>query len=262
MRKNRYTYVNFFIYFIISTLLALLWVRPLGEFSNTEKFMENLHINNRQVEEKQIQNNIPSQTSIILEDVPFTAQAPTWNWEDIIYQEWCEEASMLMSIFWSRDEDITMETAHAEILNIYNFEKTIYGDFLDISIYDTARVLNEYFSFTQYKVIENITKDDIIESIKRWNIVIIPAFWRDLNNIHYTPPGPIPHMLVIIWYDPEKKEFITNDPWTINGKQYPYNEDVLYNAIWVYPSNKGGVSPPNLTEKRKKAGIEIQKEKS
>lgn len=78
--------------------------------------------------------------------------------------------------------------------------------------------MQKYFSFDRYEVMEDIGKNDIIESLRNGNIVLVPAYGRDLHNKNYTPPGPIPHMLVIIGYDPAKKEFVTNDPGTKDGK--------------------------------------------
>ena len=63
-------------------------------------------------------------------------------------------------------------------------------------------------------------------------------------------------MLVIIGYDPDKKEFITNDPGTKNGGSYRYNEEVLYNAIWDYPTSEIDTVVP---EKKEKAMLVIQK---
>lgn len=192
-----------------------------------------------------------------LQDVPFTSQAPYGNWSDIIYEEWCEEASMLMAVYWSMGHNLTSEIVNNEIKKISEFEKGIFGVFHDTSINDTAKTMEKYFSFNKYTTREDIKKADMIQSLKNGHILLVPAYGRDLHNKNYTPPGPIPHMLVIIWYDSLKKEFITNDPGTKYGKSFRYNEDTLFNAIWTYPTSKTKPIPPIHLEKRKKSMIEI-----
>lgn len=106
--------------------------------------------------------------------------------------------------------------------------------------------MREYFSFHRYEMRENITKSDMIESLRDDSLVLVPLFGRELGNKYYTPPGPIPHMLVITGYDPVKKEFITNDPGTKYGEGYRYGEDTLFDAIWTYPTTQSGSIPPAL----------------
>ena len=103
-----------------------------------------------------------------------------------------------MAIYWSRDVKLTTDIAYEEIGKIANFEKELFGFFNDTSIYDTIKIMEKYFSFTKYVLKENITKADIIQSLNNDNVVIVPVYGRDLKNKNYTPPGAIPHMLVII----------------------------------------------------------------
>jgi dihydropteroate synthase len=43
-------------------------------------------------------------------------------------------------------------------------------------------------------------------------------------------------MVVVLGYDIPKNIFIVNDPGTRFGKNYEYNMDLLYNAIYSYPT--------------------------
>ena len=52
-----------------------------------------------------------------------------------------------------------------------------------------------------------------------------------LKNPYYTQPGPERHKVVIIGYDPDNKEFITNDPGTRRGADYVYDGALLWDAI-------------------------------
>lgn len=158
----------------------------------------------------------PKKSSLI-NDVPFTPQAPFANWSDIVYEEGCEEASMLMAIYWARGNLLTSEIANKEIRKISEFERGELGISHDTSVYDTAKIMEKYFSFHGYGIQEDIQKADIFQSLENNGIVMIPVYGRKLLNKNFTPPGPIPHMLIITGYDSAKKQFITNDPGTKYG---------------------------------------------
>lgn len=57
-----------------------------------------------------------------IQGVPFTPQAPFMNWGDLVYEEGCEEASMLMAVYWSRNKPLTSDIANEEIKRISDFE--------------------------------------------------------------------------------------------------------------------------------------------
>ncbi len=210
-----------------------------------------------EVENKKIITPI---TSNITNKVPFTSQAPYWEWSNDIYEEWCEEASIIMAVYWTKWEELTKEIADTEMKNISNFEKKTLWTYLDTSLQDVWTVLKDYFSFNKFKIKESITKNDIIDSLNSGNILLVPVYWRDLDNPNYNSPWPTEHMVVVIWYNPLDKEFITHDPWTRNWKWFKYNEDVLFNAIWAYPtSDKKLDAPSNSNETRKKSMMEIYK---
>lgn len=109
-------------------------------------------------------------------EVPFTPQAPHANWDDIVYQEGCEEASILMAIYWAKGENLTESIANDEIKNISDFEQELLSVFRDTSISDTAEVMGRYFSFENYRVEENISLSDIFTELRNGNILIVPAY--------------------------------------------------------------------------------------
>ena len=80
----------------------------------------------------------------------------------------------------------------------------------------------------------NVEINDIILAIEQGSLVLAPANGQILGNPYFTQPGPATHMLVIIVYDPDTDEFITNDPWTKRGEVYRYKTNVLFNAIRDY----------------------------
>jgi hypothetical protein len=172
-------------------------------------------------------------------EVPFTPQAPFGDWEDERQQEGCEEASVLMTVYWARDLELTPELAKEKILDMADHQKDDYGTFVDTHVDDTAeRLLKDYFDHSAYQVKKDIDIDDIKEALMAGNLVIVPLNGREVGNPYYTPPGPDRHNLVITGYDHESGEFITNDPGTRRGEEFRYKTDVLLDSIRDYPTGK------------------------
>lgn len=185
------------------------------------------------VEEKENLPEAPLVQNILLE-VPFASQAPFANWQDDIFQNACEEASILMAIRWVEGKSLTKEEAEKEIRAISEFELKTYGHYHDRSAADTAQLIKDYFNYENIEVVDNIDIDDIKRELGYGNLVITPVNGQKMNNPFYTPPGPLEHMLVIIGYDSKSKEFITNDPGTRHGEKFRYPEAVLEAALRDY----------------------------
>ncbi len=177
-------------------------------------------------------------SSTILEDVPFTSQAPFGEWSDPRQENGCEEASALMAVKWARGEsDLSKTEAEQTILDASNWEEKTYGDYHDTSAKDTAeRIFKGYFHYDNIEVKYNISANDIVHELQGGNLVIVPMDGQLLNDPYYTAPGPDMHMILVIGYNPVAKEFITNDPGTERGERYRYPENVFYNAIRDYPT--------------------------
>lgn len=190
-------------------------------------------------------------TRKIKQDVPFVVQAPFGNWQDPIFQNGCEEAAMIMAFEWTEGTlAISAEEAQDEIRKLTTFEDKTFGYNTDTDIYDMQKIFQNYFKYQKIKTQENIKLEDIKNEIQKGNIVLVPSFGRALGNPNYTTPGPVTHMLVIIGYDPDAKKFITNDSGTKRGKDYQYSENVLFDAIWSYPSGPKLPDPPQGTLKK------------
>jgi hypothetical protein len=181
--------------------------------------------------------NATTSKKLIIKNVPFTSQAPFAEWNDPRQQDGCEEAASLMAVSWARGESFTPEEAKSVIIAAAEYEKEQYGEFRDTSAHDTAeRIIKGYFEYNNYQVKQIKEAEEIIRELAAGNILITPMDGRALNNPYYTPPGPERHMLVIIGYDPNTKEFITNDNGTRHGESYRYNQAVFFSAIRDYSS--------------------------
>ena len=223
----------------------------------------------QQVLEKNIENDNPTpiegniENTLIADkfiqlDVPFILQAPFANWSDFVFENACEEASIAMAMNWIAGEgSVSPEKAKKQILEIVKFEDKEFGYNTDTDIFDMQIIFQKYFKYQNIETQKNISIQDIKTELQKGNVVIVPAFGRALKNPNYTGLGPIVHMLIIIGYDPKTKEFITNDPGTRKGAGYRYAENVLFSAIWLYPS--GPDTPTVPTGALKKGMLIVRK---
>ncbi len=185
-------------------------------------------------------------------DVPFTVQAPNANWDDPILQDGCEEAALLMADAWLREKELSDPTAITDAIRaLADFEEKRFGHSEDMNLPELAIVIREYSGRGNIRTIDDATIEDIVVEIETGNLVLAPSYGRALGNPHFTAPGPITHMLVLIGYDLENREFVVNDPGTKYGKGYRYDEDVLFDAIWAYPPGRTHPEPPEPKERTK-----------
>jgi len=176
-----------------------------------------------------------TEEDIILFDVPFTSQAPFGNWDNIVYQQACEESSVLMAMMWVQGKrGLSPQDANDSIQLLSTFEQNNYGEFRDASASDTAKLIRDFFSHDNIEVKSGIDTNDIIAELESGNLVIAPVNGQKIGNPFYKPPGPLQHMLVIRGYDPNTREFITNDPGTRHGNGFRYGKDVLDAALQDY----------------------------
>ena len=177
--------------------------------------------------------------------VPFQVQAPGGKWSEPLFQNGCEEASMIMAARWVKNEgELDADAMAKEMRRLAAAEERIYGHAVDTSVEDTCKTLKQVFDVENAQIIKLETIRDISEQLDKGNLIVVNAFGRALGNPNFTSPGPITHMLVIIGYDPQKKQIITNDPGTRNGRGYHYDENIFWKALWNYPTSKQHPEPP------------------
>ena len=181
----------------------------------------------------------PTPTNIegrILFNVPFTSQAPLGEWDDSLQQDGCEEASSLMAVSWAQGKIFqSPQQTLNQLKEISSWQQQNYNSAIDTSAQDTLdRIIKGYFNYNSAQLLYPIKPTDIVKALTENQLVIAPMNGQLLNNPYFTSPGPERHMLVIIGYDPDTNEFITNDPGTRRGQNYRYNEQVLWQAIRDY----------------------------
>lgn len=178
-------------------------------------------------------------SKLVIQTVPFVAQAPFGNWADPRQQDGCEEASVLMAAHWLKGtKTLSQQQSLNELLQLSAFGEQNYGTYHDTSIRDTARFFEDYYNHDAVEILSDADIDTILDNLQAGHLVIAPTNGRLLQNPNFTAPGPEYHMLVIIGFDSVKKEFITNDPGTRQGTSYRYPYQRLYEAIADYDTGQ------------------------
>jgi len=164
---------------------------------------------------------LPIQSKINI-DVPFFPQAPDADWS-LPWKEACEEASSTLVYYYLTKKPLTKEKFKEEVLKLVAWQNKNYGDFEHTTVEQTAKMIREYFGYTDLKILENPTIKQMKGELSKGHLIIAPFAGRQLGNPFYSGEGPLYHMMVIKGYD--EKHFITNDVGTKRGHNfiYPYN---------------------------------------
>ncbi len=180
--------------------------------------------------------------------VPFTSQAPSGEWKNPLFQNGCEEASVLIASHFEHQETISNKKAQEEILRLLKLSMKMFGTSVDTSAKDTLKLFQAYTGRNDGILLDEVTGDILRARLARGEILIVPMNGQLLGNPHFTYPGPVTHMLVLLGYDAKTKEYITHDPGTRFGARYRYPLERFENAIRDYPT--GDHLPSVSVEKR------------
>ncbi|MBU1038662.1 C39 family peptidase [Patescibacteria group bacterium] len=174
--------------------------------------------------------------AITILPVPFTSQAPKYNW-DLPYQEACEEASMIMAAEYFKGNRVSRlepDYADKEILKLVAWQKLERGFYEDTTAQEVADIMKDYFGLSA--AVEEYDAVKIKDYIRQGKLVLLPAAGRLLNNPNFKHPGPLYHMLVVKGFTTD--EFITNDPGTKNGFNYYYRPSIFATAVHDWNGGK------------------------
>ncbi|MDQ5976573.1 MAG: hypothetical protein QG664_486 [Patescibacteria group bacterium] len=194
------------------------------------------------------QSHESTTSSNVAHVVPFAVQAPAGAWQDPIFQDGCEEASILMTSRLGRTTPFPVEEMREEIRMLSKLSKELFGTAVDTSAEDTLTLFRKYTGRTDGELLDPATGDGIRSALASGHILIVPMDGQALGNPHFTAPGPETHMLVVFGYDGVTNEYITHDPGTRFGASYRYAAGRLENAVRDYPT--GNHLPITSMEKR------------
>lgn len=174
-----------------------------------------------------------AENNFIKLNVPYTSEIPTGSWV-APWNNACEEASIVMiNSYYFGNSSMTKSTAIESMKPLFTIENKIFGSNADTDATRTARLINEYTDFTA-TIKTNPTLEEIKKEIDNGNPVITFHYAKDLpnKNHRWRVGGSYYHVMALIGYDDEKKEFIFNDSGDpITGGGYRYTYDAIMKSL-------------------------------
>jgi hypothetical protein len=171
---------------------------------------------------------LPAQINL---DVTFYAQAPDGDW-GMPWQEACEEASLILAYYYVTDQPLTKAKFKEHIWGLVNWQVEKYNDYIHTEVAKMTEMLEGYFGYKNYEVIDNPTVEDIKRVLASGHPIVAPFAGRELKNPFFTQPGPYYHVIVIKGYD--GKNFITNDVGTRRGHNFIYSYQNTMSSMHDY----------------------------
>ena len=175
--------------------------------------------------------------------VPFYPQAPDADW-GMPWQEACEEASITLAYHYFSDRALTKEQFKKDVLGLVDWQKEHFGDYIHSTVDQTVQMLEGYFGFTDYRILENPSIEDMKRELSKGHVIVAPFAGRMLGNPFYSGEGPYYHMMVIKGYD--QTNFITNDVGTKRGEDFIYSYQIIMNALHDYHGTAIQMAPQKV----------------
>jgi hypothetical protein len=189
-----------------------------------------------------ILENEPKEVEIVKKGVidfpplPFYVQAPLGQWQNPVFQNACEEASMLMVADALVGKIRSPEETGEELRKIARWQEEVFGTSVDTDVGAVARTLKEYFKLSTVGIEYSVDAEKLRSLLDEKKVALLPLNGQKLGNPYFTNPGPKTHMVVLVGHNTETKTFVTQDPGTRHGKNYEYDQDILTGALGDYPT--------------------------
>lgn len=174
--------------------------------------------------------------------VPFAIQAPNNKW-DAYHEETCEEAAVLMAVYWQRGETMAVIPSadiERQLHEITDWETQTWGYWQDTTAAETTQILTDKYHL-QASISDAVSETTIKRALADGHLVLLPTAGQLLGSPYYTPPGPPYHFLVIRGYT-KQGTFITNDAGTRQGRGYEFPVDTVLNAIHDWTGNRDTIT--------------------
>lgn len=178
--------------------------------------------------------------------VPYVNEAPngifTGPWKNA-----CEEASISMVEGYYLGKKTVLKNEAEEFMTML-FEKQdiLHGSNSNSDAARTAEMINKYSSYGAF-IKENPTIEEIKSEVNKGRPVLTPNYGFSLKNpnIPFLLSGSSYHMVVVIGFNDETREFITNDSGDEKtGAGYRYGYDLFMSTIRDYDYSTNKVSGP------------------
>jgi len=165
--------------------------------------------------------------------VPYTSEVPTGQW----IKPWnnaCEEASIIMvESYYFGYESMDKKTAIKYMNPLFAIENKIFGYNADTNAAETAKLINDHTSF-EAVVKDNPTLEEIKEQLRANHPVITLHYAKNIpnKNYHFRADGSYYHVIVLVGFDDNTKEFIVNDSGDDKtGAFHRYSYDIVMDSL-------------------------------
>lgn len=165
----------------------------------------------------------------------FTTQAPMSNWAEP-WQNACEEASIVMVDAFYNNKTLTTIGAQNQLQQVFNVKEQYFSKSKNENAEQVVDLINNFLNW-EAKIVTNPSVELIKTEIDNQRPVIVPTYGKALKNPNFLNGGSDYHMLVISGYDENSRTFITQEPGTRHGHNYPYAYSVLIEAIHDFLPN-------------------------
>lgn len=231
----------FYIIVLFSLLVFVFLMLKIGKYSQENEILS-------------LETNNLKPIKVLLE-VPYVNEAPDGNFTGP-WKNGCEEASITMvEKYYSGEKSVSIEEAKSSMQTLFDLEDKLYGSNASTDAMQTAKIINDYSSYRAV-IKDNPTLNEIKRELIRKHPVISLHYGFDLknSNIPFSVIGSYYHVMVIVGYNDEKQEFITNDDGDMKiGKNHCYNYDLFMNSLHDYnPSLNKTNGPARVIFTRKK----------
>ncbi len=173
-------------------------------------------------------------TKLILE-VVYINEAPDDNWTGP-WKNACEEASIAMvEKYYLGKQSVTIAEAKAFMYGMFIIQNKLWGTNADSDAKRTAKLINDY-TVANARIIDHPTIEQIKTELNQKRPVISFHYGFDLKNPNIpfvpAPRGSSYHVMVIVGYDDETREFIVNDTGDRKeGEGYRYDYDLFMGTL-------------------------------
>lgn len=87
--------------------------------------------------------------------------------------------------------------------------------------------------------------NSILSALVNWSLVVVPVYWKWLENPYFSDGWPVYHNFLITWVtwsDIDEWVFITQEVWTTRWADFEYDKEVVLENIYdfdraLYPDN-------------------------
>ena len=241
-------------------------------FENDEEddFLEQMDSNQEEIKEEIKQEAEKEKIDLKMLNAKFYSQFPldisTWKKYEEPYANFCEESSILNAYYALKNLEPSTEEYIDDLDKLKEIEDKLYGEdwykhtstiqslITLLFFQNDEKYLNEFLevqskekkdsiiwelinltalnNWVWWKIIFSPEISDIEEAIINDNLVVVPLYWKWLENNLFTDWWPVYHNLVIKWFIEDS--FITNEVWVSLWDSYEYSKEMIMNNIHDY----------------------------